>query len=327
MPGRKYPDAGGVYRYGFNGKENDNEVKGEGNSLDFGARIYDSRIGRWLSLDPMQANYEALTPYNFTANSPIRFIDPDGKVIRVYYEGGYYDYKPGIAPPEGSPSIVMKIHEACTYNMHSKKGSEIWNQLSNSKGILEIHQVTLDGSVQTDIEFQQLLGTKNKNGEEMIGTINWDPNADLPVLDEGTGYLKGYLSPSTVLLHELGHGQGAEDVLSKSKTDRDAIKNFILSATKTGWGEDEQFGTKEERANTQERENVYVRQINAWEQQNGGANPSYQPIRENHKGYPRAVHNIKKENIDVNGVDSSDYNTWRSIQKERGIKENDGINE
>ena len=41
------------YRWGFNGKETDNEVKGNGNSLDFGARIYDSRLGRWLSVDPV----------------------------------------------------------------------------------------------------------------------------------------------------------------------------------------------------------------------------------------------------------------------------------
>ncbi|MCU7549877.1 hypothetical protein OCK74_12165 [Chitinophagaceae bacterium LB-8] len=41
------------YRYGFNGKENDNEVKGDGNSLDFGGRIYDPRLGRWHSTDPV----------------------------------------------------------------------------------------------------------------------------------------------------------------------------------------------------------------------------------------------------------------------------------
>jgi hypothetical protein len=40
MPGRKF-SAGSGYRYGFNGKENDNEVKGEGNQQDYGMRIYD----------------------------------------------------------------------------------------------------------------------------------------------------------------------------------------------------------------------------------------------------------------------------------------------
>jgi RHS repeat-associated protein len=79
MPGRNY--SSGDYRYGFNGMEEDNEVKGDGNSYDFGARIYDPRVGRWLSLDPLQTRYPALSPYNYVANSPIQFIDPDGQVI------------------------------------------------------------------------------------------------------------------------------------------------------------------------------------------------------------------------------------------------------
>lgn len=69
------------YRYGFNGKERDDEVKGEGNSLDFGGRVYDSRTGRWLSKDPLQAKYPGLSPYNYAGNSPLIFIDPNGKEI------------------------------------------------------------------------------------------------------------------------------------------------------------------------------------------------------------------------------------------------------
>jgi len=52
MPGRSFTTSNG-YRYGFNGMEEDNEIKNiKGSSLDFGARMYDSRLGRWLSLDP-----------------------------------------------------------------------------------------------------------------------------------------------------------------------------------------------------------------------------------------------------------------------------------
>ncbi|GAL87798.1 RHS repeat-associated core domain-containing protein [Sporocytophaga myxococcoides] len=77
MPGRKYTKTN--YRYGFNGMEKDDEVKGSGNSYDFGARIYDPRIGRWLSLDPSAAKYVGWSPYNFVRDNPIRYVDPDGK--------------------------------------------------------------------------------------------------------------------------------------------------------------------------------------------------------------------------------------------------------
>jgi RHS repeat-associated protein len=81
MPGRKFSN-GLLYRYGFNGKENDNEVKGEGNLQDYGMRIYDPRLGRFLSVDPLAAKYPMLTPYCFVANNAIIYIDPDGRDIK-----------------------------------------------------------------------------------------------------------------------------------------------------------------------------------------------------------------------------------------------------
>ncbi|HEV8285590.1 MAG TPA: RHS repeat-associated core domain-containing protein [Chitinophagaceae bacterium] len=77
QPGRKY-NAGVGYRYGFNGKENDNEVKGEGNQQDYGMRIYDPRLGKFLSADPISRNYPMLTPYQFGSNNPISGTDLDG---------------------------------------------------------------------------------------------------------------------------------------------------------------------------------------------------------------------------------------------------------
>ncbi|MCO5237941.1 MAG: hypothetical protein M9904_14595 [Chitinophagaceae bacterium] len=79
MPGRTYTATGTKYKYGFNGKENDNEVKGEGNQLDYGMRIYDPRLGRFLSVDPLTSKYPMLTPYQFASNTPIQAIDLDGK--------------------------------------------------------------------------------------------------------------------------------------------------------------------------------------------------------------------------------------------------------
>jgi RHS repeat-associated protein len=78
MPGREYALNNSPYRYGFNGKENDNEVKGAGNQQDYGMRIYDPRIGKFLSVDPITKQYPELTPYQFASNRPIDGIDRDG---------------------------------------------------------------------------------------------------------------------------------------------------------------------------------------------------------------------------------------------------------
>jgi RHS repeat-associated protein len=67
--------AGGGYRYGFNGKENDDEIS----TQDYGMRIYDPRLGRFLSVDPLAKEYPWNSPYAFAENDPINFIDRDGE--------------------------------------------------------------------------------------------------------------------------------------------------------------------------------------------------------------------------------------------------------
>jgi RHS repeat-associated protein len=84
MPGRKYTKPNSGYRYGFNGKEKSNEIYGEENAYDFGARMYDPRLGRWQSTDIVNNPY--ISPYNFSSNNPINYLDPDGEdKIHFYY--------------------------------------------------------------------------------------------------------------------------------------------------------------------------------------------------------------------------------------------------
>jgi RHS repeat-associated protein len=66
------------YRYGFNGMEADDEVKGQGNSYTTEFRQYDARVGRWLSLDPLMAKFPLQSPYVAFDNNPIYYVDPLG---------------------------------------------------------------------------------------------------------------------------------------------------------------------------------------------------------------------------------------------------------
>jgi RHS repeat-associated protein len=84
--------------YGFNGMEKDDEWSGCGKSYDFGARIYDSRLGRWMSVDPLFSKYPGFTPYSYVNNMPIWAIDPDGR--RIIFVNG----KVGGGSPEAGAS-------------------------------------------------------------------------------------------------------------------------------------------------------------------------------------------------------------------------------
>lgn len=78
MPGRSYQSTS--YRYGFNGKENDPEANSTGSGTqDYGMRIYNPSLGRFLSVDPLTKNYAFLTPYAFAENDVVRSVDLDGK--------------------------------------------------------------------------------------------------------------------------------------------------------------------------------------------------------------------------------------------------------
>lgn len=76
MPSRTYNTTD--YRFGYNGMEKDKEIKGDGNSYTTEFRQYDPRLGRWLSLDPLMAQYSEWSPYVAFENNPVVYDDPLG---------------------------------------------------------------------------------------------------------------------------------------------------------------------------------------------------------------------------------------------------------
>lgn len=114
MPERKYKQAGSDYRFGLMGKEKSNEIYGEGNAYDFGARIQDPRLGRWFSVDPLQGKYPSFSPYNFCANNPLIIVDFDGRDIIIVTTSGNFRL---------SKETLLK----------TPTGKALWNKYATSK--------------------------------------------------------------------------------------------------------------------------------------------------------------------------------------------------
>ena len=114
MPGRRFTQGGSGYRYGFNGKENDKDVSID--DYDFGARIYDGRIGRWLSTDIISKPF--ITPYNYSSNNPVNYLDPNGQdnihfyfvITRTYVGGKLFSAKPtkfSVVEKNNEPNVFI----------------------------------------------------------------------------------------------------------------------------------------------------------------------------------------------------------------------------
>ena len=77
---------------------NRKELQEETGWYDFGARMYDPTLGRWMSVDPLSDEFPSHSVYNYAVNNPIRFIDPDG-------QAPFDPNCPGCPPPSGSQVV------------------------------------------------------------------------------------------------------------------------------------------------------------------------------------------------------------------------------
>ena len=82
--GGVFASSGNVQPYKYNGKEYDGK-KGL-NWYDYGARMYDAALGRFMTVDPLAEKYYPMSPYGYCLNNPIKFIDADGRLPRIYIE-------------------------------------------------------------------------------------------------------------------------------------------------------------------------------------------------------------------------------------------------
>jgi RHS repeat-associated protein len=155
MPGRTDSHLG--HRYGFNGKEMDNGVKGEGVQYDYGFRIYDARIARFLSVDPLTDQVPGLSPYQYAANEPLWAIDKDGE-IRVIVTSYYENFDGSLDKVVTSYDVVLpdELLGITRYPIQIEKHYKL--QESNRAGSITYYQYDLvsadvvEGSGETFIE-------------------------------------------------------------------------------------------------------------------------------------------------------------------------------
>ncbi len=157
----------GMQPYKYNGKELD-RMHGL-DTYDYGARQYDPILGRWDRMDPLCEKYYSISPYAYCANNPVRYIDPDGKII--------------VLANNCSPEFVKQYNAAYAY-LKKHNAAQVWDKLNERKEIITIYE-------------------HNENANYTLkDDIYWNPFSGLYTSAKGEGHR---ISPTIRLIHEMGH--------------------------------------------------------------------------------------------------------------------------
>jgi hypothetical protein len=198
IPGRNFSSE--KYRFGFNGFEKDDELKGSDNHISFGDYGYDPRVVRRWNVDPKSAAAPHESPYLFAGGNPIYFIDPDGKFKLNYTEASLKE--------NGLTKLDVVRFENIVNNINNlvKDNPQALAAIANTTGFSQeriLDDFKAGNGPTVDI---QSIGGGAKGG---ASGIIFDP-AMIKALSSIDGSDKTELSKQTLgtaltLLHEYGH--------------------------------------------------------------------------------------------------------------------------
>jgi RHS repeat-associated protein len=176
------------YTFGFNGMEKDDEVHNvSGSSYDFGARMLNTRLGRWMAVDPLAGKYPSLSPYSFVGNMPIKAIDPDGREIVIIGDDAY------------RTSVLKALVKLAN---SSEEGKRIYQQLvaTNHKIVIYHDPNSTEGNVNHGYS---VLGDGTQ-----VHEIDFNPN-DISSFEKGSAHADKEIArdESVSIYHELRHAE------------------------------------------------------------------------------------------------------------------------
>jgi RHS repeat-associated protein len=147
-------------KYLYNGKELQQETEW----YDYGWRNYDAVLGRFHSIDAFADKYYSLTPYQYGANNPIKYIDVNGDSLMLFKNGVY------VATVDNGKEEITGYNQLSTTD---KKGNEKFtggygfgfNDIETDKAALMSGEMTVE-LISNDAMEKAANGANEARGDE-----------------------------------------------------------------------------------------------------------------------------------------------------------------
>ena len=213
--------------------------------FDYGARHYDAAISRWWGVDALAEKYYSVSPYAYTANNPVRYIDPNG----MWYDDPPQNWLIPLRPKYEYGNDLLKNSLTFVNNVSTdilNTGISIINTPINAAQTL--YKEGVSGLVNSEI-----TGLKN-TGNAIANEVNY--TLTTPIGEQ----MQGFKNPATWeagaafgatlfaggAVTNLGKGAratnaGAKSVVSATRGTANAIEGVVvhgnsLKSMKPTWG-------------------------------------------------------------------------------------------
>jgi RHS repeat-associated protein len=194
-------------RYKYNGKELMKDFKLE--AEDYGARLYSPQIGRWIVIDALAQKYARFSPYNYTLNNPIKFVDPDGNDVHIFGKDAQktvdaigretglqvsYDQKTGLvsASGEAKTDAAREFYSAVgdmniNVNLHTTDANTFDSKDGSTNNALLIGAFEGSEVIDGKVETKQLFNVEQSEKVEKAGVSTVGQDAIHEILESYIG--------------------------------------------------------------------------------------------------------------------------------------------